>query len=144
VVQRGMDAFRLDGIFARNGEQEIISCKWKQGKKEISADQDVYERVADHIGKYAAVMIAPDDLALVNEGSELRRKWVDGILSQVDRTYLDALLQYQRVLLQPNAWLKQQYSNPDPNRIALDFYDEQLWRTGTYSFQQRLQFRERF
>ncbi len=144
VVQQGMDGFRLEGVFDRKGTGETICCKWKQGKKEISADNVPYERIADHIGKHAAVMIAPDDMALINDGSELRRKWVDSILSQVDKAYLEALLQYQRVLLQRNAWLKQQAFNPDPDRVTLDFYDEQLARNGAYIYERRTRFLEAF
>ncbi len=58
-------------------EKRDMTCIWRSGKKEVSANGVPYERVADHIGHHAAVMIAPDDMSLINEGSEGRRRWID-------------------------------------------------------------------
>jgi len=136
IAQNGTDGFRVEGLFD-DGREEVISCKWKLGKKEITADGVEYERPTDHIGKYAAVMIAPDDMELVNEGSEGRRRWVDSILGQVDREYLEKLMQYQRVLLQRNAWLKMQALKPSANSTELDFYNDKLAADGTYIHEKR-------
>ncbi len=143
-VQKGMDGFRVQGTFDHKGYDEIIACKWKQGKKELSADGTEYEKLTDHIGRYAAVMIAPDDMELINDGSELRRKWVDSILSQTDREYLERLMRYQRVLLQRNAWLKLHYLNPPSNSPELEYYNSQLVGDGTYIYQKRLEFIDKF
>jgi DNA replication and repair protein RecF len=140
AVQKGMDGFRVEGTIQRAGRQEVISCKWKQGKKELLADGVEYDRVQDHIGKYAAVMIAPDDMELINDGGEVRRKWIDGILSQTDRPYLESVMQYQRVLQQRNAWLKQQALNPTADSIALEYYDAQLAMHGGYIYEHRKSF----
>jgi len=134
-VQQGQDGFRVEGSF----DQNLISCKWKQGKKEIAANNVPYERLTDHIGKYAAVMIAPDDMELINDGSELRRRWVDSILSQTDRQYLERLMRYQKILQQRNAWLKMQAVNPTDSS-QLEYYDNLLSADGTYIQQQRLVF----
>lgn len=144
TAQTGTDGFRVEGRFSTREAAETITCKWKGGKKEIAADQVEYDRPADHIGKYAAVMIAPDDMELINEGSELRRKWVDGILGQTDRQYLEALLQYSRVLLQRNAWLKMEAVQPSLNSHALDYYNQELAHSGKYLYQRRSEFLTRF
>jgi DNA replication and repair protein RecF len=136
-VQSGMDGFRVTGSFSRPGRAEVISCKWKAGKKEIYNNEVEYEKITDHIGIYSAVMIAPDDMELVNGGSELRRKWVDSILGQVDKIYLERLMHYQRVLLQRNAWLKSQSNNPTPDKTALEFYNGEMAADGTYIYEQR-------
>ena len=143
-IQWGADGFRIEGIFRENERRETITCKWKDGKKQVAADGVAYDRFADHIGKYAAVMIAPDDMALINDGSELRRRWTDSILAQTDRIYLENLLHYQRVLLQRNAWLKQQAVHPSADRVALEYYNAQLSESGTYLFAQRAAFITRF
>ena len=140
IAQKGMEGFRLEANFNAGLKDEIIACVWRQGKKEIFADTVEYEKPTDHIGKYAAVMIAPDDMELVNDGSELRRKWMDSILGQVDRTYLECLMRYQRVLLQRNAWLKQQAFNPSTSGDELDYYNTQLIQDGSYIFDKRQQF----
>ena len=144
-VQTGTDGFRVEGVFGKDNDRvEVISCKWRGGKKEVTADAVEYEKITDHIGKYAAVMIAPDDMELINDGSEVRRKWLDGILSQVDRDYFDHLMAYQRVLLQRNAWLKLHCINPPSNSPELEYYNSQLSSSGTYIFQRRKQFIETF
>lgn len=143
-VQNGTDGFRLEGAFSRRGRQEMISCKWKQGKKEVFADGIAYERLTEHIGKYAAVMIAPDDMELINGGSEGRRRWVDSILSQVDTEYLEKLMRYQRVLLQRNAWLKLQASRPGFDDAELEYYNNQLSVDGTYIYEKRKVFTHDF
>lgn len=136
-VQTGSDGFRVAGIFTKQEKEETISCKWKGGKKEIARNNVEYEKITDHIGQYAAVMIAPDDTELINGGSELRRKWIDSILGQVDRQYLEMLIRYQRILLQRNAWLKLHGANPAPNYAELDFYNAELAGCGTYLHEQR-------
>jgi DNA replication and repair protein RecF len=131
-VQHGTQGFRVEGVF----EEEQIICKWKEGKKTIEHDSVLYEKVTDHIGKYSAVMIAPDDIELINEGGELRRKFIDGLLSQSDPEYLDHLLLYQKFLSQRNAYLKQTaFSNVAHD--LLDIYDEQLAGHGAYLIQER-------
>lgn len=143
-VQNGTDGFRVEGSFEKNGIEERISCKWKQGKKEVLAQGIPYDKPADHIGKYSAVMIAPDDMELINGGSELRRRWIDSILSQVDRDYLDKLLHYQRIVLQRNAWLKMQFFKPASDRVELEYYNSQLADCGTYIYECRNAFIKRF
>lgn len=141
-AQNGTDGFRVGGEFDCSGATELIACKWKQGKKEVFANDLEYEKLTDHIGKYAAVMIAPDDLELLNGGSEERRKWVDSILCQADRQYLEALIQYQRVLLQRNAWLKQESLKPKGDFTELEYYDARLAADGDYIYQRRTVFLE--
>ncbi|MES2702369.1 MAG: DNA replication and repair protein RecF [Bacteroidota bacterium] len=143
-VQNGLDGFRVTGSFQKNGQKEVISCKWKGGKKEIYSNDVEYEKITDHIGAYSAVMIAPDDTELINGGSEQRRKWIDSILGQVDRAYLEKLMRYQRVLLQRNAWLKMQAYKPAPNATELEYYDDQLAADGTYIYEQRRSFLVQF
>ncbi len=139
-VQMGLDGFRVTGKFVHGDEPETISCKWKAAKKEVFKNDVLYEKFTDHIGRYSAVMIAPDDTELINGGSEPRRRWVDSILGQVDKVYLDKLMHYQRILLQRNAWLKMQAFKANADYSELDFYNAQLSSTGAYIHQKRSQF----
>jgi len=143
-VQNGMDGFRVTGEFTRDKRAEVISCKWKAGKKEIFKDGAEYEKPIDHIGVYSAVMIAPDDTELINGSSELRRKWVDSILGQVDKNYLEKLMHYQRVLLQRNAWLKIQAYHPAADNTELEYYNAELAADGAYIYSQRNTFLQDF
>jgi DNA replication and repair protein RecF len=139
-AQWGTDGFRIDGRFQESVKSCPISLKWQNGRKELSADGQEYERVADHIGRFCAVMIAPDDLALINEGNELRRRWLDSILSQTDRQYFEALMLYQQVLQQRNAWLKMQAQMVSETRTELEYYDARMSEASRYLFAQRSRF----
>lgn len=143
-AQAGTDGFRIDGLFNGTDRKTQISLRWKAGRKEVFNDGQEYERIADHIGRYCAVMIAPDDLALVNEGNELRRRWLDSILSQTDRQYFEALMLYQQVLLQRNAWLKMQAQMVSETRTELEFYDARMTEASRYLFVQRSRFFKNF
>lgn len=136
-VQQGKEGFRVTGAFEnQDGLAEEISCLWREGKKSIEHDQAPYERVTEHIGKYSAVMIAPDDIELINDGSELRRKFMDGLLSQSGNGYLEHLLLYQKYLAQRNAYLKQAPSFSSAQAL-LDIYDEQLAHHGAFLIRER-------
>ncbi len=143
-VQTGLDGFRVTGNFHRMGKEETISCKWKAGKKEIYRNEVEYEKITDHIGVYSSVMIAPDDTELINGSSELRRKWVDSILGQVDKDYLEKLIHYQRLLLQRNAWLKIQTLKPSPDSTELEYYNAEMAADGEYIYKQRKVFLQDF
>ena len=131
-VKYDTNGFRVEGNF----ENETIICKWKEGKKTIEHNGIVYEKITEHIGKYSSVMIAPDDIELINDGSELRRKFMDGLLSQSDSVYLEYLLLYQKILTQRNAYLKQTTAS-NISHDLLDIYDEQLVQYGAYLIQER-------
>ncbi len=73
-VQHGTDGFRVTGHFTRGDNDEVISCKWKAGKKEIYKNDVEYEKLTDHIGRYAAVMIAPDDTGTGKWGQRSEEK----------------------------------------------------------------------
>ncbi|WP_448889281.1 hypothetical protein, partial [Enterobacter hormaechei] len=90
----------------------------ENNKKELWVEEEQYKKISDHIGKFPTVMIAPDDISLITEGSEERRNLIDTILSQTNAFYLRSLINYNKILQQRNAFLKQ-YEYPQ-------FPDEKL------------------
>lgn len=126
-VQQGKEGFRVEGHF----EGQNTCIVWKEGKKRITEKGINVEKITDYIGKHTALMIAPDDIELINGASDVRRKFIDGLLSQADSGYLEALLAYQKILAQRNAYLKQTpgfHINSD----LLEVYDTQLAGHGSY------------
>ena len=144
LAQTGTDGFRITGLFKSADADIQIACRWKEGKKTVTRDGIEYERVKEHIGSYAAVMIAPDDIEIINGGSELRRKWMDGILSQCDANYLEYLLHYQGVLVQRNAWLRLYAEHSSPPWEEIRYYDECLARDAVYLYRCRHEFLREF
>src|SRR5687768_11897550 len=106
-IRHGEKFFSIKGVFKKGRSEEEIFCAVQSGsKKNFKEGVNEYQKLSDHIGKYPIVLIAPDDTDLVREGSESRRKFFDGIISQLDRVYLDSLIQYNQALRQRNSLLK--------------------------------------
>lgn len=140
-VQHGQQGFRIEGHFLRNGKEEKAVCILREtGKKEFSLNDDAYARFSKHIGRYPCVVIAPDDVELIIGGSEERRKFVDTILSQLDPAYLQALINYTRILQQRNSFLRSVNEGFGRDLSVLDILDEQLAKEGDLVFQKRSSF----
>jgi DNA replication and repair protein RecF len=140
-VHHGQQGFRIEGHFNRNGKEEKAVCILREtGKKEFLLNDEAYNRFSKHIGHYPCVVIAPDDVDLIIGGSEERRKFVDTILSQLDPVYLQALINYTRILQQRNSFLRSLSEGFGKDLSVLDILDEQLSREGDLVFQKRAMF----
>jgi DNA replication and repair protein RecF len=104
-----------------------VHCAVQPGqKKTFKVDDSEYSRLSDHIGRFPVVIISPADRDLLSEGSALRRKFLDGMVSQADRTYLENWMQYQRTVQQRNALLKYFAANRVFSEDQLAVYDLQM------------------
>lgn len=140
-VKKGEELFVLQGVFKVNEVDELISCGFKKGQKKVlKRNQKEYDRLADHIGFIPTVMISPTDVSLITDGSEERRRFLDSIISQFDRIYLDDLINYGRVISQRNAYLKQAYQSRKFDADSLSIWDEQLVPLGNRIHQVRKKF----
>jgi len=100
--------FMLKGRYKRLESDENIHCSLQKGsRKQFKRNAKVYEKLADHIGLLPLVMISPSDKMLILGGSEERRKFIDGVISQFNHEYLHNLLNYNRAMAHRNALLKQ-------------------------------------
>jgi DNA replication and repair protein RecF len=141
VVKFGMQGFRVEGLLELNGEAAGVHCIVREtGKKEFYQNGILYEKLSAHIGKYPVVVIAPDDVLLVTGDSKERRSFIDQLLAQVDPDYLQALIRYNRVLLQRNALLKQSDGSASSLPSLLEVFDEQLAKEGQFIFEKRALF----
>lgn len=144
-IKHGTDFFVIDGTFEKNDRDEKVVCSLKKNnKKIIKRNGKAYERFADHIGFLPLVIISPADRDLIIEGSETRRKFMDGVISQSDKTYLQHLINYNKVLSQRNALLKYFAANRTFNKDTLAVYNEQLNTYGSAIFEKRKAFIEAF
>jgi DNA replication and repair protein RecF len=142
-IRHNEDFFVLHGKYDCNGEHEDIYCGFKNGhKKKFRRDKKEYERLSDHIGLLPLVMISPADSVLIQGGSEERRRFMDSVISQYDRQYLELLLKYNRALLQRNNLLKYFGANQQFDTDSLEIWDEQLIITGEKIHQKRAGFLE--
>ena len=125
--------------------QTTISCGIKRGqKKQFRRDKKDYPRLIDHIGLIPLVMICPADQQLIDEGSDERRRFMDVVISQLDRRYLDYLTQYNALLKQRNALLKQYADSPTPPDDLLEVLEWQMQPLAEYIFKARTEFFDDF
>lgn len=117
-----------------------ISCGLRKGvKKQFRKDKKDYPRLIDHIGLIPLVMISPADQQLIDEGSDERRRFIDVVISQLDRRYLDCLTKYNALLKQRNALLKQYAEGPCPDDL-LEVLEWQMVEPAEYIFKARTKF----
>ena len=122
-----------------------ISCGLRRGqKKQFRRDKKDYPRLIDHIGLIPLVMICPADQQLIDEGSDERRRFMDVVISQLDRHYLDCLTQYNALLKQRNALLKQYADAETPPDDLLEVLEWQMTPLAEYIFKARTEFFEAF
>ena len=122
-----------------------ISCGIKRGqKKQFRRDKKDYPRLIDHIGLIPLVMISPSDQQLIDEGSDERRRFMDVVISQLDRRYLDCLTQYNNLLKQRNVLLKKYAEAPLPPNDLLEVLEWQMVEPAEYIFRARTKFFDDF
>ncbi len=137
-IRHEADFFMLQGQYLRKNENEEIYCGMKRRqKKQFKRNKKDYERLSDHIGLLPLVLISPDDSILIAGGSDERRKFVDGVISQYDKAYLEHLIQYNNALRQRNALLK---NTTPPDNTLLDIWECQMAEHGEYIHLQRKDF----
>ena len=122
--RHGADEFSLSGTYRmENGLSSRFSMKISsKGEKKLRRDDKSYNKVSDHVGTLPIVMVSPADISLVSESGEERRRFVNAVLSQMDREYMSAMQQYNRLLLQRNRMLKEM----DPDRSLLEVMDMRM------------------
>lgn len=142
-VQFDKEGFRLEGFFENQKQEQKLVCIHRgAGKKDLLLNDAPYEKMSQHIGKFPAVMVAPDDIELITGGSEERRKFVDTVISQMDAEYLLQLIQYNKVLQQRNSLLKRFAEQGKTDWPLLEVLDEQLIKPGNFIYAQRKNFTE--
>lgn len=144
-IRFGQPYFSIIGEWNKSDQTISIHCAVKQGSKKVfKRNKKEYEKLADHIGQFPVVMISPYDRDLISEGSELRRKWMDGIISQFDRNYLDDIQRYAKVLDQRNALLKNMFEHRLFDRESIEVWNDQLVVLGKRIHEKRNAFVEEF
>jgi len=144
-IKTGEDLFLIQGDFERQEKNEKITCGVKRNqKKQFKRNKKEYEKLANHIGLFPVVMISPNDVNIILDGSEERRRFMDNVISQTDSGYLDELMVYNRHLLNRNALLKQIALTRKYDPALLQIFDEQLVASGNRLFIKRKAFMEEF
>ena len=133
--------FLVQGDFQKNDKNYTITCSVQNGqKKKVKRNTKEYEKLADHIGEFPVVVISPYDSNLVSEGSDVRRKYIDSIISQYNKSYLSDLVRYNKVLAQRNSLLKQFQEYRIFDKESIEVWDIQLIELGNKIYKVRQSF----
>ena len=146
VIKHGQDFFVIDAEYADDhGDPMAIYCGMKRGqKKRVKRDGKEYKRLSEHIGLIPIVMVEPSDIMLIEGQSEERRKLMDMVIAQYDRTYLNLLNQYNRALQQRNMLLKQmEQAGQHTDMTVMAILEEQMATAGEDIFRRRDDFVKR-
>ncbi|MHC5310827.1 DNA replication/repair protein RecF [Myroides sp. LJL116] len=144
-INHQSDFFVIDGTFDIKDQAEQIVCSLKKGQKKIiKRNGKNYDRLSDHFGLIPLVIISPSDRDLITEGSETRRKFLDSVISQMDPGYLQLIIQYQKLITQRNALLKNFALHHYFDQATLEVYNEQIQEIALPIYQKRSSFIEQF
>ena len=143
---------QFSSLEGRSGGVTTISCGLRKGvKKQFRKDKKDYQRLIDHIGLLPLVMISPSDQQLIDEGSDERRRFMDVVIGQRNRKFLDCLATYNALLKQRNALLKQLQTPPQPSpqgrevsEDLLEVLEWQMVEPAEYIFRARTEFFKEF
>lgn len=128
-ISHGQDFFVIKGNLQIEDKALEVRCTFEAGKKKlIYQNGKALDKTSEHVGLIPLVLIAPDDTELIKGGSEGRRKFFDGLISQLDHPYLDQLIRYHHFLKQRNALLKQFSETGRRDLTLLGSYDQELIR----------------
>ncbi|UVV56478.1 DNA replication and repair protein RecF [Bacteroides fragilis] len=142
-IRHEQDFFVIQGFYeAMDGTPEEIYCGMKRrSKKQFKRNKKEYSRLSDHIGFIPLVMVSPADSELIAGGSDERRRFMDVVISQYDKEYLDALIRYNKALVQRNTLLKSE--QPIEEELFL-VWEEMMAQAGEVVFRKREAFISEF
>lgn len=143
IIRHGQEFFVVQGFYEQEDKTpEEIYCGMKRGrKKQFKRNKKEYQRLAEHIGFIPLVIVSPSDSILITGGSEERRRFMDLVISQYDRGYLDALVRYNKALQQRNSMLKAE-EEPDPE--LMNVWEEMMATNGKLIYEKRAMFINEF
>ena len=145
TINHDQDFMFIDGNFIKNDKQENIICSLKKGKKKtLKRNGKIYKKLSEHVGLIPLVMISPSDRDLIQEGSSLRRKFIDSIISQNNKVYLNNIINYHKVLNQRNALLKYFNKTNSFDKDNISIYNDQLFELSVPIHETRKKFFKNF
>jgi len=139
-INHDEEYFVITGEYERHNTTEKIYCGLQRKRsKQFKRNKKKYAKLSEHIGLLPLVMVSPIDNKLLLDGSDERRKYIDGVISQFDKQYLGTLISYNKILAQRNSYLKQGYSQFFDDELV-SVWDEQLNTFGAQIFKKREDF----
>lgn len=131
IINNTQELCVLQGIYDYDGREEEIFCAIRRKhRKQFKRNKKEYDKLSEHIGLLPLVLVSPADSELIRGGSDERRRFIDVIISQQDKPYLHALIQYNKALFQRNSLLKGQCLDAplyEVLEMQLDMYGQMIY-----------------
>ena len=120
------------------GKSKIEIYLFNKGKKAIKINSLPIKRIGELLGELRCVFFAPDELKLIKESPEDRRRFMDIDLSQISKTYFNLLNKYEKVISSRNKLLKDfkdKNNFKKTSKINLDNFEDFKRMIGVYNTQ---------
>ncbi len=143
IIRHEAGSMMLQGRYVLEDEsEEKVSCGLKRHQKKVfKRNGKEYARLSEHIGNIRLVMVSPYDTELIIGGSEMRRKFMDMVISQYDARYLSQVIRYRKAMQQRNVLLRAEVE-PDDGFISV--YEHEMAEAAGYIYRQRCLFFDGF
>ena len=138
--------FEINGFFNDLTEDKIrVIFSVPENRKYYFQNDKLISRSSQIIGKYPVVILTPADHAITQGSPAERRKLVDSIISQASGTYLEILLDYNRILKQRSIVLNRLRESFTNSSVAeLEAWTEKLIENGVELIHHRIKFVDSF
>ncbi len=140
VKNADYDYFLLNMVGEKENEELQMGIEYKDNKKRISINHEKINKNSNAFGVFLSIVFSVYDKLLADSSPVYRRKYIDKIISLIDREYFNILIKYFNVLKNKNALLKN--GNIDDNLIRT--YSGQLSKYSDYIYYKRLEFMDYF
>ncbi len=140
IIMHGMSDAHLRYVVDRDGRETTVEFHLKkQGKKGIAIDRIPIKKSEELLGLCHVVFFSPEDLGIIRDGPDSRRRFLNMELSQLNKIYLHYLTQYKKNLKQRNALLRQIPDNPSL-KDTIDIWNNGLVENGVPIIKMRQEF----
>ncbi|MCY3998353.1 MAG: DNA replication and repair protein RecF [Flavobacteriaceae bacterium] len=140
------DVFFIEGSFTHDHKYEKVICSYQKSKnkKILFRNDKPYQKLAEHIGLIPTVLVSPIDRDIIIGKSSDRRKFIDGIIAQINFEFLDSLINYNKALKQRNAYLKNCKIGHSFDEALINSFNQQLIKYGKTLYEKRKAFIEKY
>ncbi len=140
------DIFFIEGAFTNDNKYENVICSYQKSKnkKILSRNHKPYKKLAEHIGLIPTVLVSPIDRDIIIGKSSDRRKFIDGIIAQMNFEFLDSLIHYNKILKQRNTYLKSCKVSQSFDEALIISFNRQLIKYGNNLYEKRNAFIKKY
>lgn len=137
MVQYGQSFYDIRADIRLESEEKKVRIYWDaEHGKLVWLNQQKMESLKDYVGIFPVVLLIPEDLEITKGGPSMRRRFLDIVLSQASRQYLNAAVHYRKILKHRNTLLLQD----QPDASLLEAFTIQLSKYAAVMIRHRLEF----